>query len=230
MNPPEHSSEARLPRIHVSSIPDSAGRAWTTEKNTGKPDLPMKISRHLMNPGYCLLLLAVLALSGCSSVSYFEHRESSPFIGRGMSVDVSREIFDAHPELRDGTVLIVPNVRSLAWEPNHRATVHFFAASPCRIEIDRIEIASKGRPAPAVLKVNYMTQLSKVPNGNGLFKGGVAAHLNETEGAAEVLAKSPVEMVMFYRLAGSGPWLQKRFVLKRSIKIGQTIFDILAAA
>lgn len=35
---------------------------------------------------------------------------------------------------------------------------------------------------------------------------------------------------MFYRPAGSGPWQQKRLVLKRSIKIGQTIFDILAAA
>jgi hypothetical protein len=182
-----------------------------------------------MNPRHCLLLLAVLALSGCSSTAYFEHRESRPFIGQGMSVDVSREIFDAHPELRDGTVLIVPNVRSLTWEPNHRATAHFFATSPRQIEIDRIEIASRGRSVPAVLKVNYTAQLSKVPNGNGLFKGGVAAHLNEAEGGAEVLAKSPVEMVMFYRPAGTGPWLQKRFVLKRSSKIGQMIFDILAA-
>ena len=39
-------------------------------------------------------------------MAYFEHRESRPFIGQGMSVDVSREIFDAHPELRDGRVLI----------------------------------------------------------------------------------------------------------------------------
>jgi len=142
----------------------------------------------------------------------------------------SRAVFDAHPELRDGTVLIVPSVRSLTWEPNYRASVHFFATAPGRIEIDRIEITSRGRPSPAVLKVEYTAQLSKVPNQKGLFEGGVAAHFKEAEGAAEVLAKSPVEMVMFYRHAGSGPWLQKRFVLKRSIKIGQTIFDILAAA
>lgn len=175
-------------------------------------------------------LLAVLVLCGCSSMAYFEHRESRPFIGQGMSVDVSREIFDGHPELRDGTVLIVPNVRSLTWKPNYRTSVHFFATSPRRIEIDRVEIASRGRPTPAVLKVEYTARLSKLPEDPELFGDGVALHFKEAEGAAEVLGESPVEMVMFYRPTGSGPWLQKRFVLKRSIKIGQTIFDILAAA
>lgn len=175
-------------------------------------------------------LPALLALCGCSSMAYFEHHESRPFIGQGMSVDVSREVFDAHPELRDGTVLIVPDVRSLAWEPGHRAIIHFFATSARRIEIDRIEITSRGRPKPVVLKLNSTARLSEFPEEPGLFGGGVAAPFEEAEGAAEVLAKSPVEMVMFYRPAGSEPWLQKRFVLKRSIKIGQTTFDILAAA
>jgi hypothetical protein len=183
-----------------------------------------------MNPLSRLPLVAVPALCGCSSMAYFEHRESRPFIGQGMSVAVSREIFDAHPELRDGTVLIVPDTRSLAWKPDHRAIIHFFATSSRQIEFDRIEVTSGDPPATAVLKLKYSTTLSKDLEYPGLFEGGLTAVFEDAKGAGEVLAKTPVEMVLFYRPAGPGRWLRKRFVLKRSIKIGQTMFEILAAA
>lgn len=182
----------------------------------------------------CLPLLTILALAGCgvpsSSLAYFEHRESTPFTGKSMSVEVSRQIFEAHLELRDGPLLIVPDVRSLAWEADHRTTVHFFAKSPLQIEIDRIEITSGDRRNTAVLKIKRTTRLSKIPQEPGLFGGEVTTLLGIAEGASSVLAKSPVEMVIYYRSASSGKLLQKRFALKRSIKLGQTMSDIFAAA
>lgn len=176
----------------------------------------------------CFLMLWTIV--GCSSsFQYFEHPETQNYQGY-WEPELPGDVFEEHPDLIDAGILFVPRVKELAWEPDHRASIFLYTQKRARIKVDRIAISCDQPEASASLEINKTVEISAIDKHSGLFRGEVPAIFEGAKGASDVLAARQVTMAIHYRVLPSGGQKEKRFVLRKKVKLGRALSDIFAAA
>ncbi|QJE96122.1 hypothetical protein [Luteolibacter luteus] len=121
-------------------------------------------------------------------------------------------------------------MRELAWQSDQSGAVFFYARRKAGIWMDRVEISDEKSGASATLMIRKKVEISSVDEHSDFHRGAIRVDFKGLPGADRVLAGSAVIMTIYYQIPPSGSSGEKRFVLKKKVRIGRTLSDILAAA